>query len=583
MKLPRLSAPLNLFLAVALLSGCDGPAPTSAPVVASRTPMASNKLAGDITTRVLVDKSGTGTIEFRTGSFAPATNTQQPDGWFSEIHYKVFTFDGRKWKEVLNREVHIDAAITDIASYAQVVPARNGDTRVSLKAKNPDKHDAADLGPFFFGSCNPSPYLVTVEAHLRGLQGDPKLNDEVRDTAAVVCAPDVGLDVTGDAPIREGFGTDPQHPEYFAASTDVKGGSPTWFEATFDNTGPGGISSVGSTVTCSVRVFAVNADGTTGAEIPVGNVPYRWSTRGGIQNATPQTATWTSSLPQFLAPNDRVGCEFQLALSGVGTTKRVVVTANVLDPVDYDPSNNSVTADFNVVDFTPIGPPRDGTANGVVTEYALYNGTRRSPTSLVGIVIQQAQINGLTAFVVGRNVETETFELRIKMGTAGAKSDGKINLSDVTPMADAIWRASVADLLATADPNQCLGSDQAGTVEVPLAVNNGVSINRLCFEYKSQDTIKISVRYSWAGSRTAATAGAVALRDFLRFEVSLRFSASPDALGGSAVLPLTHAFDDNPPGPFGGIRFCPGDAADCPIDDPASYPPVKRITSEISG
>jgi hypothetical protein len=581
---PRPTRSFVSLVALTLLVGCEGPTATTEPLVPAHVLLAAKKTHGDINTRVLIDRAGAGTIELRTGAFDPATGAQQPDGWFSEIHYKVYSFDGKHWKEVLTRNVHVDAAITDLALYTQVVPAQNGDTRVSLKAKAPDKRDADALGPFLFGSC-PSVYMVTVEAKLRGLHGDPKLSDVVRDTADMVCASagDSRLDVTTEGPVRIGFGTDPQNPEYFAPGSDVKVNTPTWFEATFSNTGPGGTSSVAGLVSCSVRVFAVNADGSTGPETAQATVPYRWSTRFGTVNATPATATWTSSLPQLMAPNDRMGCQFQLSLAGVGTTRRVVVTANLLDHVDLDPGNNSVTADFSVVDFTPIGPPPGGSANGVVTEYALYNGTVLAPTALVGIVLQQAQINGLTAFVVGRSVEDQTFELRIKMGTAGAKPDGQINLTDVTPMADAIWRARISDLLATADPNHCLGSDQAGTVEVPLAVNGGVSINRLCFEYKGTDTLKISVRYSWAGARTAATAGAIPFRDFLRFEVSLKFSASADALGGSAFLPLTHGFDENPPGPFGGIRFCPGDAVSCPVDDPLSYPPVKRITSEITG
>jgi hypothetical protein len=144
-------------------------------------------------------------------------------------------------------------------------------------------------------------------------------------------------------------------------------------------------------------------------------------------------------------------------------------------------------------------------------------------------------------------------------------------------MTSATWSASVADLFAQGGQSGCLGSDQAGVLTQTLAANGGSQINKLCFELQPNNLVKLSVRYNWSASRTAAP-DAIAYREFLRFNVSLRFSGSVDVLGGAANMPLAHTFDDN----FT-FTFCPGDAESCPATDPASYPPVKRVTQQISG
>src|SRR5438105_7819211 len=172
-----------------VFSGCERgiDAPTQPAV--SRPANFSRKPHAGIATRVLVDKARLATIEFRTGVVDDATNTQIPDGYFHDIEYKVYDLSGKDPKEILNRKINFTDKGAQLVSFGQVIPGKNGETKIDDKPPRPDKKDAKEIGPFSF---DPS-YRVIVKAHIKGLAADPKPDIEVRDTADVYFNPDLDL------------------------------------------------------------------------------------------------------------------------------------------------------------------------------------------------------------------------------------------------------------------------------------------------------------------------------------------------------------------------------------------------------
>lgn len=501
---------LAVLAVLPLAISCDGTSEVVGPLQpvegsanAQGTSPGNSAKSGRIAARILIDGAGNAMIEVRTGTFDDATGVGVPDGWFEKVHYKVHDASG---KLILTRNVSFSPKTAPSSFFSESIPV----------------------------AFDPS-YTVTVQANLRGVAGDGKRTDVVRGTAVLAFAR--AFDLQPLTAVQVGFGADVQNPGFFAASPDVKAGSATAFQVLFNNTGPAGSSNLAAMATCSVQIFEVNADGSTGAPVAATTIPYQWYTLSALQDATPTGTTWSASTPILIPANAVAGCRFILSLAGVGTTKRVVVTINSLTPGEHDSANNSVTTDFNVVAFTPATPPAEGQVLGQAFEITTYDGPDPTqPGNFVGIVKQQLDITGLSALVVDGAINEGTFTLRMKMGTAPALANGNINLAAVTAMADAEWTGTVAALVAA--KGGCLASNNSGTLTTHLAVNAGIPTNTICVDEVEGGLLRLRVLFNWT-TTSVGVPGGVPLDKFASLNVGLTFSSYSDQLGANASMKLT--------------------------------------------
>lgn len=265
---------------------------------------------GDIDVRVLLDKSGNAVLQVRTGTYDPTTNTATPDGYFQQIQYKVYDSRG---KQVLVRTVHFESA--GVQTYTRWINPCLGNGSEDYD----DDHGHGGDGCASKLALN---YTVSVQANLKGVDGDDKKTDVVREDGINGYLPDIDLSHSlvalagvpnapaGSVPanVASLFSVD-------VANLIVPGG---------DNTG------APAQVSCLVTV-----DGFP--QLPLPN---------GQRSILNPNAYGFAGDPVFtVVPNGHTPCQFTLTLPE--GTHKIVVTGVVLSPGDYDLSNNS-TVKFTV-------------------------------------------------------------------------------------------------------------------------------------------------------------------------------------------------------------------------------------------
>jgi hypothetical protein len=265
---------------------------------------------GDIDVRVLLDKSGNAVLQIRTGAYDPTTNIGTPDGYFQQIQYKLYDARG---KQVLTRNVHFKT--TGIQSYATWIDlcAGNGD----------DDNDDDDANAA--SECSSKIALnwrVSVQANLKGVGGDDKKTDVVREDGVNGYLPDI--DLSHSLVALAGVPNAP--------ASAVPANVATTFNVDVANLIVPGGSNTGATAQVSCLVIV---DGFP--QLPLPN--------GARSVLNPNAYGFVGNPVLTVVPNGHTPCQFTLTLPA--GTHKIVVTGVVLSPGDYDLSNNS-TVTFTV-------------------------------------------------------------------------------------------------------------------------------------------------------------------------------------------------------------------------------------------
>jgi hypothetical protein len=294
--------------------------PGDANLKASKTtsPGASNA----VDARVLLDKSGNAIIEFHTGTFDDATNTSTPNGTFKSLTYTVK--DGaNKNKVVTSASVKFSKSVSSYFYHLSLCRAQGDD-------------DDDDDGNSKASSCTAhwgSQYVLTYTAKLTGLSTHGKGNDDASGTATVYNLPDIDLSQ------QQLYVVAPDGSQ--APATNVNPSTPTTFTVPFPNNKAidGVPNAVGAQTVCVVTVDGL-------PQLPLPNGVYNKYTN-------PNAFGYVGSATQNIAAGSIGSCSFTLSLPA--GTHKIVVTAGVLYPGDYDLSNNS-TSTFTVTSAAS-GPP----------------------------------------------------------------------------------------------------------------------------------------------------------------------------------------------------------------------------------
>lgn len=317
------------FTAVALaalaLIGCgrdlDGPTgPTGlAPTTVSRDgrpgDAGNSAKHGSIATRVLLDAQGNAVLDIRTGTYDDATNSpatpSASDGWFDKLQYKILDARG---KQVLVQNIDFKSDGVNVYQTTLNLCSRKGDAGDD----DGDKDDQPCTTKWGAG------WSVLVQANLKGVGGDGKKTDVVRDQATAAYLPDVDISAQqvwlGQSGNRN------------ANLTTVTGVAAT-FSVDFPNTKSinGQAPTVGANMMCAV--YLDDALQTTG-------------------NAN--AFAYSSAQNIAIAPGQTVPCVFSLKVPFGPHT--IHVSAQPMYPGDYDPTNNT-TADFTVTSAPATGNP----------------------------------------------------------------------------------------------------------------------------------------------------------------------------------------------------------------------------------
>jgi hypothetical protein len=265
---------------------------------------------GDIDVRVSAAKNGEALLQIRTGTFVPATGVHTPDGYFQSIQYKIYDATGR---QVIVKNVRFK--VDGIASYSTYIDLCSSKEDVD----NDDDYAEALACPKNYGTG----WRVTVQANLKGVDGDPKKTDVVREDGLNGFLPDVNM--TAQAITVVGAS---------GPVTTVPAGGATIFTVTIPNTTPAGTNGPGAmavNATCVVTVDGV-------IQLP-GLGPNAFSYVNDPSGTIPVGGTKE--------------CQFKLTLpAGPHVIK---VTAAPILPGDFDYSNNT-TAGYT---FISISAPPD--------------------------------------------------------------------------------------------------------------------------------------------------------------------------------------------------------------------------------
>jgi hypothetical protein len=554
------------------LSSCErGTFPTLP--VASGAASFSKKpvVVGAIATRVMVNKAGLATIEFRTGAADNARNTQVPDGYFREISYSVYDVSGTKPKQILNRTISFDDDGPGVVKYAQVVPSRSGDTEIHSEWPNsdgrswggdnqsksgdwngadshgrdgtdghgePDEKDADEIGTLLFKPA----YRVIVQAELEGVAADPRDGVDVTDTSHVFFNPDLDLSASRVQKLAAG---PPPNPVDLPAQVQI--GVPQAFQVQFFNN-PGAGLTVGAQVTCEVHVFAGALDVTPA-------IAYHW-----IPNSAPEfdanKAGSAASDTVTILPNNTAVCRFTMTLPTVGTYQ-IVAKANAIYPADFDPSNNQVSGSVTAITGTVIDPQPGGFgSNASADDYyftgltGVFNTPGALYTPFIGDSVQVAGIDNLSSTIVASNNGISgQFILTVGFSTI----DGSPLLPTGKPriLARGIWTGSLADLVTAAAaaqaPNHCVSSDAFGVFPVFTTSTNHLEA-LMCVQATDATHLQVGTELRWRPSSDppipqSATAGAQYFGDYLIWDTDLKFttislnpvSHAPVKLGGGTT------------------------------------------------
>ncbi|MDB4876517.1 MAG: hypothetical protein JWM41_2963 [Gemmatimonadetes bacterium] len=316
-------------LVVALsLSGCADTATnplTSSGLRPSGASFSSSKtVTGAIDSRVLLNKAGDASLEVHTGTFDDATNVAAANGTLSSLTYTVKNGSTM----VTTHTVKFNKTASSYFVHLNLCQSSNDD-------------DDDDDGSSSASACSQHwlpAYKLTVSANLKGLGSDGKSSGTASGDAIVMYLPDI--DLTQQAlSIVGGGGLTP--------ATSVTPAVPTTFSVPFPNNKPivnGPLGSgtvpngVGVQTTCLVTV-----DGLPQLPFP-----------SGVYNkyTNPNAFGYVGGVTQTIAAGTSIPCQFTLSLPA--GAHKIVVTAIVLYPGDYDATNNS-TATFTVT--AALGPP----------------------------------------------------------------------------------------------------------------------------------------------------------------------------------------------------------------------------------
>jgi hypothetical protein len=502
------------------LTSCDrGVDSPTRPIAASAAASFSKKPHGAVDTRVLVDKTGLATIEFRTGMADDATNAQIPDGHFHDIEYKVYDLSGKEPKEILNRKINFTDKGPELVSYAQIVPSRNGETKINDKPPKPDKKDAKEIGPLSF---DPS-YRVIVKAHINGLAADPKPDIEVRDTADIFFNPD--LDLTASK-VQKFIAGPPSSLVDLPAQVQI--GVPQAYQVQFFNN-PGAGATVGGQVTCEVHVFA-------GAVEVAPALTFLWLPNG----PPPFDATITGSNvsgTMTIPPNNTAACRFTMALPNEGVY-RIQVRANPTYPSDFDPANNEVSGVVTAITGSPIDPSPGGFgANATADDYYFtgFDLATGKFAPFLGDSAQHAQIEKLSSTIVTNSGLSGDFELKVNFSTIDTVGGGSlISPTGTRTMATATWTGSLPGIVtaAASAPNNCVSSDGGFGAFTATASNNNHLEALICIVETTPTQLTIGTTLRWRPisdppAPTSAASGAQFFGDYLIWHTDLKLTGFP--------------------------------------------------------
>jgi hypothetical protein len=319
----------------------------------------SSAKSGTLDARVLMDKSGNAFLEVRTGMFVDETNIGVANGWFQTLQYKISNASGK------------------LQQTKNVTFKKSGDSKfVTFIDLCSSKYDDDDDDDHHGSSCSQkigSNWTVSVQANVKGVGGDGGKTDVVTGTATMLYLPDVDLTNQGLSIVGAGGVLTP--------ATSVNPSTPTTFSVTFpNNKAINGIpNTLGVQTACIVTV-----DGRPQLPLPNGqyNAMLNPNAFGyvGVNSAAPAIAAGAS------AP-----CQFTLSLPA--GPHKIVVTAAVAYPGDYDFSNNS-TAAFTMnaesanIPVDLVAKPVERVGNGVngsviVTPDTVKTGTTITVRSVI--------------------------------------------------------------------------------------------------------------------------------------------------------------------------------------------------------
>lgn len=283
---------------------------------------------GDIDVRVLLDKSGNALLVVRTGSYNPTTNVASPDGYFTNIQYKIYDASG---KQVQVKNVNFSK--TGVDYYW---------TYINLCGSSSDDDDDDDDAGKSSSSCSSHYALnwsVSVQANLKGVGGDTKKTDVVREDGIDGYLPDVDIATQKLYVVGTGGAQ--------TIASSVPAAAPVTYSVPFPNNKAinGVANTIGVTTTCLVYVDNV-------LQLAIPNIGiYNPFTHSTIYT-NPNLFSYTSGSSQQINAGATGACQFSLSLPAGSHT--VAVSALVTSPGDYDLSNNTTTQ-FQVT--ASSGPP----------------------------------------------------------------------------------------------------------------------------------------------------------------------------------------------------------------------------------
>jgi hypothetical protein len=485
--------------------------------------------SGVIAARVLTNKAGVSILEVRTGTFDNATNTGVPDGWFEKIKYTIVQNDlGKNGKKIFERNVNFKKSNPTL--FSEVI-------NVCKKGDEDDPPADADKKPH--PPCTlqiDKSYTISIEANLKGVGGDGKANDVVRDTAVFFRNPEVDLSAEK---VQEVITTNPRvTTDVLLATVD----STTTYQVRFVNSS----TDIGIRTTCEVHVFnSANVD------VTPARLTYRWIPNGSpAYDATrPGSA---ASEPTTIKPGEQAICEFSMKLSPTGSY-RIEVTANAVYPDDYDPSNNTAIGTVRIITGTPVfPPPGEGFgANTNANDFAFYGAVTSNPFTPLdyrGDSAQTASIDSLSSVLIDGNGLTGSFTVKLDFSTVDSVEN--LPATATRSLTKATWTGNLATISALAlnpSTGPCISSDApgVGTLTTSLAANGNVVRMIMCITpVPNSPKYKISISVLWTPHDSpplpvSKANGAVSYGDFLYFDVDLSFSAFPENPTAHAPVALS--------------------------------------------
>jgi hypothetical protein len=327
---------------------------------------------GAIHARVLVDKAGNAVLEARTGMFVDETNIGIADGWFQTLQYSVSNASG---KQVLAKTVNFkNSGATKYVTWIDLCSRDDDDD---------NDHRGVSCSTKFGAG-----WTVSVQANLKGVGGDDKKTDVVRNDAIVRNLPDVDLSTQALYVVAGGAQS---------LANTVAPGAPTTFSVSFPNNKAinGAANLIGVTTTCVVTV-----DGRLQAPLPAAQY-------NAVLN--PFAFEYVGSAIANIAAGASAPCQFTLTLPAGPHT--IVVTAAVTYPGDYDISNNSTTTftvnaaqnipiDLVVSPMQRVGDGVDASVLGVV-DTTRFGGTVTVRTTIQNHTAASTTVNCAISAALG--------------------------------------------------------------------------------------------------------------------------------------------------------------------------------------